>query len=720
MKKYLKGIAVITASIIGLSGSVSDMVVSGQPAQIQVMSEDPMDIRGGVNSDRYKAYKAAPTSNAGITHDSRFDDKSYYWGIDVSKYQSEIDWQKVKASGIDYAIVRLGFRSYESGVMALDPYFKKNVEGAYNAGIKVGLYFFTQAINADEAVEEAEYVVENIAEYADYISYPIYFDMEDLSKNGKYYGRQYSADLTTDQRTEICEAFCNKIIDSGYASGVYTNLSWAKNKLKMSELEDYSIWFARYSSTTGYTGKYDLWQYTSTGSVDGIAGAIDMDVEYREPEQDAVKLSAETVTADAIKSKTYNGKEYKPGISLTDNTTSEKLVEGNDYTVVYKNNVNAGKATACVYGRNKYTGVFNLEYTIKKANLKITVPETSIEKAVGSEPFSLNAKVTTGGALSYVSSDESVVQVDSKGQVTVVGEGKAEITISTVANASCNPAESVKVSVRVGDIIPKIVVEKNNFEKVYGDESFPIGATIDEKYNLTYSTDNSAVAVVDADGNVELTGAGKAVITIHGAPVDENDATVIDDVAVTVDVGKANDVISLSKSEISKTYGCASFSVGATSISGEGLVYSSDKKSVAKVNSKGMITIKGPGVATITVSSGISEDNTKYNKAEAVTLKIKVKPAKPVIEGFCSSGKGKLVANWTGDPKVSGYEIQYGLKKDVKSAIPVKVKKGTAIAKTLVNLKSKRTYYVRIRSYKKVGEEKIYSSWSKMMKTMSI
>ena len=192
-------------------------------------------------------------------------------GIDVSKYQGNIDWGAVAASGINFAIIRVGYRGSSSGALVQDPYFKKNISGATKAGIKVGLYFFTQAVNEAEAVEEASMAMSLASGYK--VTYPIFIDTESAS-GGRANGLSKSA------RTAVVKAFCQTVRNGGYKAGVYASKSWYANQLNASALNGYCIWVAQYNSSCTYSVKYDMWQYSSKGSVSGIKGNVDMNISY--------------------------------------------------------------------------------------------------------------------------------------------------------------------------------------------------------------------------------------------------------------------------------------------------------------------------------------------------------------------------------------------------------------------------------------------------------
>ena len=207
----------------------------------------------------------------------------YDIGIDVSKHNGSIDWEQVKKSGIQFAIIRAGYRGYgEAGNMVEDPYFVQNMNGAIANGIKVGVYYFSQAITVEEAIQEAEATLRMIQDngFADKLSLPIVIDTEAAG------GRADS--MTKEQRTTVVKAFCERIKQAGYTPMVYANKSWLKNNLIMSELEQYEVWVAHYVKTddpinnpTDYDGRFEIWQYTSEGSVPGVSGNVDIDISYK-------------------------------------------------------------------------------------------------------------------------------------------------------------------------------------------------------------------------------------------------------------------------------------------------------------------------------------------------------------------------------------------------------------------------------------------------------
>ena len=194
-------------------------------------------------------------------------------GIDVSEHQYDIDWRKVAADGVDFAMIRVGYRGSTAGGIYTDDYFEKNIRGALNAGLKVGVYFFSQAIDAGEAAEEAAFVLEQIRPYE--ITMPVVFDWEIV-------GGSDARTYTVDRRT-LCEAvraFCGPVRDAGYEPMLYFTRYLGYRKYILRNLADYGFWYAEYEDRPRIAFDFDMWQYSETGTVDGIDGDVDLNLYF--------------------------------------------------------------------------------------------------------------------------------------------------------------------------------------------------------------------------------------------------------------------------------------------------------------------------------------------------------------------------------------------------------------------------------------------------------
>ncbi len=206
------------------------------------------------------------------------DDYSFQTGIDVSKYQGTVDWNKVKADGIDFAFVRIGFRGYgQTGNIVEDPYGITNVKGAIGAGLDVGCYFFSQAINEEEAREEARFVI-NLLEKngitTEDMKMPIVFDPESILGDDAR-----TDNVTGEQFTRNTLAFCDEVTRLGYQGMIYTNFMWEAYQLDLGLLlKEMPLWYADYEATPQTPYAFEIWQYSEKGKVNGVKGAVDLNI----------------------------------------------------------------------------------------------------------------------------------------------------------------------------------------------------------------------------------------------------------------------------------------------------------------------------------------------------------------------------------------------------------------------------------------------------------
>lgn len=222
--------------------------------------------------------------SSGVQHDSKFDGYTIEDGIDVSQWNGTINWTKVKQAGIDFAIIRVAYRGWgDAGTLAVDTKAVENLKGAVAAGIPVGVYIFSQATTEKEAIAEADYIIDKIKGYN--ISLPVVMDFEFASAGGlvgRLYDKFKSTSATSkNAATKVCMAFCKQVASKGYTPMVYANADMLRNHLNASTISaSYPVWLAHYTTRTDYTGDYSYWQYSSTGSVSGISGNVDMNVRY--------------------------------------------------------------------------------------------------------------------------------------------------------------------------------------------------------------------------------------------------------------------------------------------------------------------------------------------------------------------------------------------------------------------------------------------------------
>lgn len=193
-------------------------------------------------------------------------------GIDVSAHQQDIDWQAVAQSGVEFAILRVGYRGYTEGLVQEDTYFEQNLAGAIDAGLEVGVYFFSQAMDEREAREEARFVLDRIQGYQ--LAFPVFFDWEKIVEDA----RSDAMDLTS--LTTVTDTFCTEIENAGYQAGLYFNQQLGYEELHLPSLRQYCFWLAEYNEVPTFPYAFELWQYSCEGSVDGIEGAVDLNLAF--------------------------------------------------------------------------------------------------------------------------------------------------------------------------------------------------------------------------------------------------------------------------------------------------------------------------------------------------------------------------------------------------------------------------------------------------------
>lgn len=196
-----------------------------------------------------------------------------YVGVDISKNQDYIDFIKVKKAGINFVMIRAGARGYGSGQLIVDEYFSDNLKRANDAGLAVGVYFYSQAVTEEEAVEEANLVLQNLGEYA--VSYPIAFEMERITNDTARTDGLRKAD-----RTKIAKAFMDTVSAAGYKTALYGNKEWLIKEIDMSKLTAYDVWLAQPGDIPDYPYKFTMWQYNTKGQVDGISGYVNLNISF--------------------------------------------------------------------------------------------------------------------------------------------------------------------------------------------------------------------------------------------------------------------------------------------------------------------------------------------------------------------------------------------------------------------------------------------------------
>lgn len=325
----------------------------------------------------------SPFTASTYTHADVFQGMNVYHGIDVSYHNGTIDWDSVAADGVEYAFLRVGYRGYGNGSLQQDSKFTTYAPAALSAGIPIGAYYFTEATNEQEAIEEAEDCIRIIQENNIDVTLPIALDYE-YQYNAAGQLASPKAGLSKAEATANCIAFCDTIAAAGYTPIIYANSNDLTKLIDGESLsEKYGIWLANYTTKTKYSGTYQIWQYSSKGSVDGISGNTDCNFWYTEdklnintnPKNKLAKNVSKATVAE-IPAQTYTGKALTPALSVT--LGSKTLTLNKDYTAAYKNNTKPGKATVTITGKGSYTGTQTKNFKISPAAVtKLSASSTS-------------------------------------------------------------------------------------------------------------------------------------------------------------------------------------------------------------------------------------------------------------------------------------------------------------------------------------------------------
>ena len=310
-------------------------------------------------------------SDEGLTHSDRFKECVLVHGIDVSEHKNKIKWKKVKSSGADFVFIRAGYRSAESGELNEDANFRTNMKKANKAGVMCGAYFFSQALNEAEAVEEAEYLLKLVKRYD--IEMPLVIDYE-LYNGGRLQQKVEAGEMpASSMYHDVVLAFCRKVEEAGYESAVYANYDMLTNYMDSTLLDDEAvIWAAQYGGACDVKGNYRYWQCAEDAAVGGIEGNVDHDIWYIEPgrvystsakgKKNPTSIGECSIDFDESSCKLKNHRA-KPEVTVT--CEDKRLRKGKDYILSFVKNTESGTGYAIVRGRGKYKDGIAVPFTIE-------------------------------------------------------------------------------------------------------------------------------------------------------------------------------------------------------------------------------------------------------------------------------------------------------------------------------------------------------------------
>ena len=626
------------------------------------------------------------------THNSAFANAIIVDGVDVSYVQkNNVDWEKAKADGVDFAIIRVGARGYgQSGKLLVDDYYRENIEAAQDAGLMVGVYFFSQAIDPVEAYAEAAYTLELIEGYD--LDLPVFMDYEFASdKNNP--GRLNTAQLSKIKMTENAEMFLETIEAGGYEAGFYANRNFLNKTVNGKSIgERWPVWVAQYNTDTDYTGQYEMWQYSSSGYVDGYGGRLDVNFMYLDAEPEAegyLSLADSTITITGRSDFEYeSGRIHEPQIRVRH--FGSTLYEGIDYKTFYLKNANAGTGYVLIKGIGSYTDYKLEPFTIEPSSdvYGFTVDPIGDMSYTGKPCVPASITVKDGYGNTLVNGLDYTFTVDDN-----VNAGKAEVTIELQGNYT----GKLRAYFNILQGSHSIKVEKNVYDVTAYSEPFQLeGITADKDVVLTFTSSDTSVAEVSTSGEVIPGAPGTAVITITAAG-DKNYTET--SVTVTVNVSKEEQVIYVNADSYSKTRLAKAFYLGGVSNAGADVSYESLNPSVVKVNSSGKVTLMGSGTADILITA--PETETHLAAEKLVTVKVKEMNEEEFTEKYENLKTGiestKIVSvkayperkkvKLTWKKSNSGYALEY-------YQVWRSVKKSSGYAKIYTTSTDSKKYYV--------------------------
>ena len=311
----------------------------------------------------------SPFVKSNYTQQDRMAGYTISHGLDLSYHNGEVDFAKLKSAGVEYVILRVGYRGYgDKGTIGKDKKFEEYYDDAVANGMKIGAYFYSQALNTTEAKAEANAALEKIAGRK--MDLPVYYDYEFAGvSDGRLDKAWNNGTINKTKMTANAKAFCDTIKSAGYFPGIYASTYFFYDQLDYASLEgDYAIWDAHYATKTTYKGQFQIWQYSAKGIVKGTDSTyVDSNFMYVELMNE--RLSNSEFKVASIKSKAYTGSEIKPSLDVK--VGKKSLVKGEDYYVTFTNNIEIGKAYVTVTGINNYASYAPLKVSFKIVPSKV-------------------------------------------------------------------------------------------------------------------------------------------------------------------------------------------------------------------------------------------------------------------------------------------------------------------------------------------------------------
>ena len=634
------------------------------PGTIEALSEEELEAMAAANSTK------SPFTGKTYTHAASKKGKTVTLGIDVSYFQGNIDWKKVKAAGVKFAILRCGRTRVHSFSIGKDEKFEEYVKGAHDAGIKIGVYYFSQATSVKEAQQEAKKTLEYINSHRSWITLPVFLDIE----TGKLGGKAYRINkVSRSQGTKNVLAYSKIIKDAGYEVGYYGNPNDLADMCDVSQLTGCICWLARWSTSTTYSSPYDYWQYSSSGKVNGISGRVDCNFRY------SGKSEAET----EVPVPEDSGKPAQvTGLKVTNQGDNFLDLKWNAVSTAERYKVE-GKADG---GSFKELAV-SVGNTCKLTGLKSGTAYTLRVKAV-------NAKGTGSASASVTASTTGNLAAQPAPQPEPEPEPEPQpVKRTDLAAPKLLSAENVNGGVRV----KWEKVNEAELYRVYRKSKGGQWTVLVDTTSLSY-LDKSAkngtwyrytVRCINASdksnaGSYDKTG---ATVTYYAAPT----------LTKAVYTGKG---VSLSYNKVAGVKCYRVFRKGS----------SGSWKGVATTTAASVVdnSAKKGQVYRYTVR-GVTEDGKKYLTGYDSEGRTLFAVTAPKLSTAKNSKAGTIAVKWPKTGGAQGYELRWVLGKVTQKKT---VDGGNKTGASIGGLTKGKTYLVSVRCFRKAGDKLWYSAWS--------
>ena len=709
----------------------------------------------------------SPFGNTGrtkYTHNSKYSGYLIASGVDVSAYQSSgCDWTTAKKNNVDFAIMRVTWTGYTKSKFSYknnDSSFAKNYKNAKKAGLMVGAYVFSQATSVSEAKKEASNAIARLKALGigpEDLDLPIYMDYEYAGPYSE--GRLYGISKST--ATKCAKAFCDTIKKAGYEAGIYANTSFFKSKIDESGIgSNVDLWCAQYYSKCQSDKSYSKWQFSSTALINGIyskstgkVGSADANFWYikRAPKSSNSKNIASCSIYGAT-SFNYTGKIITPKFEVYNGKT--KLKQGTDYTIGYINNISKGSSQAYAYirGIGDYSGYALVPFTIGSGYIshiglgscktsdgfifqnateeEETTEATESAETATEETTETGETAETGAAETGATENgEAEALTDEEGTAAAGSEtgGEIDATDTSDETATTDETDAEAVAATATETATAAATSATATSSSKTNYNFSIGSSyIRNVKKMTVSQflsglefkegyENYKMAVINTKGK-KLSGSrqvetgmmlgiynesgkliGTADIAVNGDNIKDRTGKDLSRPLIKASLstkayyydGKAK------KPSVTAKYNGKTIANAITSSTGNvGLSYASGRKL--------------PGTYKVTVTGK------RYPGVTALKFKIKIKPT--TIKKLKAKKNGfTLTATKQASKYVTGYQLRYSTKSDMSNSQKVMVSSSNKkVTKTIKKLKSNKTYYVQVRTYKKINGKKYYSGWSKI------